>query len=176
MKAIMENKPLQEIATQSRPVHAPANPRPLANIQAAADLQNPYWILTYRHDSVLLTHSSHPDAKTILGTSLDEIKEARLFNATAEIRLWTYEGKWHARKREDLSNGTKSHVLDENRILIDDLARFVEPKLLPILKEKGTTSVHVRNYFEYDNDGMIRFTDARLVSLLDAKGVPVHAC
>ncbi len=142
-------------------------------------LGNACWGLLYHHDQVQVL-SIGQSTSALAAVDLDTIKEARFFSMQGEWKLWRYNNGWQARLRVD-DAGDKAHVLEENLALwgtkIEQGCTLKEEGrgcslVFPVALDDQALpyKVRVRSYFIYDADGLIRFTDARLMTFVDKTG------
>jgi len=106
----------------------------------------------------------------------------RLFNECFELYIWRYGKDFCYRIRED-GRGEPVNIYEEEHIVwgtgVENDAggiRLIEDRVTPIKFpyriKKGDLPIkyRIRNYFDFDRDGLIRFYDARLVEFIDRKG------
>lgn len=107
----------------------------------------------------------------------DLLLSVRIFNATDELHIFKYQDKYRSRLKTDGDHecqylqepflwGLKldgSAVYEPNRGMRLELPFKVNEQQLPL-------RYRVVNYYEFDDDGQIRFTDARLSHFLDRDG------
>ena len=150
----------------------------------ASELGDGYWCLVYKHDAVRLDHSRSRQFDELLNTPLKRLKEARFFSDGAEFKLWRYEDGLRARLRED-GRGVDARVFVEEMVLwgtdVKDERKLIEPGKgtvieLPFAVNDSHLPIKIRlnSYFDYDENGLIRFHDARLVVLVSKDGGPIH--
>lgn len=112
--------------------------------------------------------------------TLDYVTEIRMFSVSGELHLWKYGDvfKWRLRIDEEVAGdiniyeethimwGTevndekKNELIEEHRGMKIRFPRDINDEPLPI-------QYKVRNYFNFDDDGMIKFYDARLVQIFN---------
>ena len=104
------------------------------------------------------------------------------FNECFELYIWRYGKDFCYRIRED-GRGEPVNIYEEEHIVwgtgVENDAggiRLIEDRVTPIKFpyriKKGDLPIkyRIRNYFDFDRDGLIRFYDARLVEFIDRKG------
>lgn len=114
--------------------------------------------------------------------------EARIFHEDGELYLWKNGSSFHARKRLDYKEHGNSQCYDMNYaiwgrkkatdkkwIMLEEKERGLKVFVPSIRQIENNSKIFykVRNYYSYDEDGMIQFADARLCSLLDEQGNPL---
>lgn len=128
------------------------------------------WLVIYSYDKVVLDKFPHfPNHADII--ELDNIREARIFNKTGEVKIWRYNGKLNDRYRDDSElNIYKDQMnlwgnrMNENTLIQQD--RGIKLELpIKISQDKLPLKVHVNNYYEFNTDGLIVFKDARLTKI-----------
>lgn len=109
------------------------------------------------------------------------IKEIRMFSEKGELHLWKNFNDFRWRIRLDNEGEQKYNVYEEehyiwgtrvnNEKILEEVPRGINI-IFPISIKDQTLPLkyHVRNYFEYDNDGLIVFKDARLVKIMNNDG------
>ena len=108
------------------------------------------WMLIYKHDKVILEKFNLTSDK-LINLNLDDIKEARFFNTEDELKIWNYQGDFKMR----LFSETQKEFKEYNETML----------LQDCFKNKGT-KIKVKNYYKYDENGLIQFQDARLTEVL----------
>jgi len=88
--------------------------------------------------------------------SFDQFKEARVFNEGDELKFWHYQGEVKTR----LFSETKKPDYE----VYDD-----EMLLQKVFRKDGLQKVITKSYYTFNEDGLIRFEDARLVSIEECK-------
>ena len=109
-------------------------------------------------------------------------KEIRIFNKRAELHIWRYNERLYYRLRIDGEDELENIYEEEHIIWGTDIEKKENAALL---KEKRGTNIEVpykiekddlpikykvRNYFIYDENGLIKFHDARLVEFVNKEG------
>jgi len=136
--------------------------------------------ILYKHNEVIIGKIRNNKFFPSLDFSEKYIKEIRVFNKKGEIHVWWYNGGFCYRLRID-KEGEETNVYDEEHIIWGEKVEQKENSTL--LKEKRGTNIElpykiskddlpikykVRNYFTYDNNGLIKFFDARLLYFMKA--------
>jgi CRISPR-associated protein (TIGR03984 family) len=139
-------------------------------------------ILFYKYNEVIFGKYLNGELEIPSGTevTLSEIVELRAFSTEAELHLWTYNRQKLWRLRID-GVGDICNVYDETHILwgtkvehesdlIEEFRgmRFTLP--VKITNAALPLKYRVRNYFTFDEDGLIQFIDGRLIGLINNKG------
>jgi len=83
------------------------------------------------------------------------LQELRLFSPAGELRLWRDGEGFCYRLRTENGSGVPAECFDQTHLTWDDQRRRDFD-----LPERYT----VRTYVEYDDDGIARFVDARLMA------------
>ncbi|HHY73702.1 MAG TPA: TIGR03984 family CRISPR-associated protein [Bacillus bacterium] len=115
--------------------------------------------------------------------------EARIFHEDGELYLWKNGDEFQGRKRIDYKEpgdsqccdmkyaiwGRKKEADENNWIILEEKERGLKVFVPSTRKIENSSKIFykVRNYYSYDEDGMIQFKDARLCSLLDEQGNPL---
>lgn len=138
--------------------------------------------ILYKHNEVIMGKIGNNNFFPSIDFSEKYIKEIRVFNKKAEIHIWRYKGGFYYRLRID-KEGEETNIYDEEHIIWGEKVEQKENSTL--LKEKRGTNIElpykisdddlpikykVRNYFTYDNNGLIKFFDARLLYFMKANG------
>jgi len=136
--------------------------------------------ILYKHNEVVIGKIHNNDFFPSIDFFEKYIKEMRVFNEKGEIHIWWYNGEFCYRLRID-GEDDKTNVYDEEHIIWGEEAEQREKSTL--LKEKRGTNIElpykisdddlpikykIRNYFTYDNNGLIKFFDARLLYFMKA--------
>ncbi len=138
---------------------------------------------------VLYTHN-----EVVIGKVLDKqlfpqkdfgeiyFKEIRIFNKKAELHIWRYNGNFNYRIRIDGESELENIYEEEHIVWGTDIEEKENGALLKeergtnieipykIKKEDLPIKYKVRNYFTYDENGLIKFYDARLVEFVNKEG------
>ena len=144
--------------------------------EAAREIgEDSYWIL-YNQNKVLIGKGCQNLLDEEKEIELDILKNIRFFSIKGELYIWKYNDNFRWRLRidnegEDVKIYEEEHYRwniknekgsDKNRELI-----LHSSLTLSSLPEK----FKVYNYFRYDEDGLIKFYDARLVDFIDRQEV-----
>ena len=112
--------------------------------------------------------------------TLDYVTEIRMFSVSGELHLWKYGDvfKWRLRiddeVKGDINVYEETHIIWGTKVSIENKNELIEehrgmkirfPR--DINNEPLPIQYKVRNYFNFDEDGMIKFYDARLVQILN---------
>ena len=109
------------------------------------------WMLIYAHDKVILQNFDL-NSQDIINLNLDDIKEARIFNKNDELKIWNYQGN------------TKNRLFSETKK--DDCQEYDETMLLQDCFKSKENKIKVKNYYKYDDNGLILFYDAKLTEVI----------
>jgi hypothetical protein len=144
-----------------------------AFLVAQSELGNGFYVLAFKHDEVALCGPTGEAATALRQTGLDMVKEARLFSAGGELKLWRYEGGWRARLRLD-GQGDNVEMLEEQHLLDKRFAgrsAMIHDAVAGDVKDSAKPpAVAVQSYFSHDAEtGLISFYDARLVDIVPAE-------
>ena len=147
--------------------------------------EDKFWVLAHTSDRVILTGTS-PESVTsdLEGVSKENLQVLRAFNEEKELKIWGYHGKLHGRLVED--DGDKkvdqemflwgNDILDnpkEGKVILLEKGlgcRIEIPESFDVKKKDLPLKILVRNYYEFEHDGLLSFYDARLVKLLKRGG------
>jgi len=139
-------------------------------------------LIVYKYNQVYIASIKNGELN-VLGDqefTLEYITEIRMFSVSGELHLWKYGSgfKWRLRIDEEVEgdinvyeethimwgtevNGEKKNeLIEEYRGIKIRFPRDISNEPLPI-------QYKVRNYYDFDEDGMIKFYDARLVQILN---------
>lgn len=149
----------------------------------------PGLLLVHSHDAISLykiENSSISEPETRLTSLLlANILQLRLFSGQGELYMWNTEPNFQWRLRMDAQESSpESHIYEEahyiwgtnvaereNHFYLIEEHRGMQIQVpFPIRKDQIPLKYRVRNYFRYDEDGLIDFYDARLVNILDKNG------
>ena len=149
--------------------------------------------LVHMSDRVFFSSEKKGDLSAPLrALSIESLRELRAFNESGELRLWKSGGDIGWRLRID-DGSENANIYDEEHVLWGDKIAGESAEGL-ILRESGrgfsfrvppfgrTPSLPltlplkllVRNYYDFEEDGLLHFFDARLVSLKDQDGRDVE--
>lgn len=142
-------------------------------------------LLVYKYNQVYIG-SIIKDNLNVLGDDQFELKyitEIRMFSESGELHLWKYgdKFKWRLRIDEEVEGeihiyeekhviwGTKINTKNTNELVEEHRGMRIQfPR--EIINEPLPIKYEVRNYFNFDEDGMIKFYDARLVKIINNNG------
>lgn len=130
------------------------------------------WAVVYTYDKVILDKfPQFPNQANKI--EVETIREVRFFNPHGELKVWRYNGTLADRYRDDSEPNIYKDMMNlwgnrvNDKVLIQEgrgikltLPITIRPNQLPL-------KVHVNNYYEFDEDGLIIFKDARLVKITD---------
>lgn len=152
-------------------------------LEKSQELGDKVFLLVYKYHQVVIgkinngsLQIENPDELTI-----EYLKELRMFSTAGELYLWNQGCKFKYRLRLD-NRGDSAEIYDEEHLmwgtgLLDDKQTVVEtsrgPQVrfsFPLDEISTPLKYQVRNYLDYDDNGQIRFYDARLVGFVDANG------
>jgi len=142
-------------------------------------------LIVYKYNQAYIA-SINDSELNILGDpefSLEYITEIRMFSISGELHLWKYgsDFKWRLRIDEetegDINVYEETHIMwgtevdkEKKNELIEEYRGIKIRFPLDINEEPLPIKYKVRNYYDFDEDGMIKFYDARLVHVLNNKG------
>ncbi len=134
------------------------------------------WILVYSHRKIILEKMNRRSPETGRLT-LNEVGSVLIFSADDEFKLWVSRGQvgcrlWSACRRED------EHEYEEKMLLwgtrVENGTSLVEDGRGCRINFPGSISAFklplhlvVKNYYNFDENGLIRFYDARLTAIRD---------
>lgn len=134
------------------------------------------WILIYSHSEVILEKLNNLSNK-VKELNLSDIKEARVFNENDELKIWNYQGETKRRlfsnkKNTDYKEYEENMLLwgnkvKDNNVLQDSVKKNKIEFPIDISKYTLPLKVKVKSYYEFDDNGLIIFKDARLIKILD---------
>ena len=110
------------------------------------------WALIYKNDQIILDklEKIKGDLKAIV---FFDIKEARIFNENDELKLWKYNGKLKYRLFSETDQTAYEEPYEETMLLQG------------CFKEQGQ-KITVKNYYKYNENGLIQFQDARITEVI----------
>ena len=154
-------------------------------IEKSKQIGDKPFLLVYKHHEVLLGQVKENEIQLECKKQLtvEYLKELRMFSETGELYIWNQKGKFNYRLRIDEDESGIDHIYEESHYMWgnepdeNNKNTALEPNRGMRLKfpfslqnKKLPLKYLVRNYFDYDDNGQIRFYDARLVKFLDAAG------
>jgi len=113
------------------------------------NLSKDSWALIYAHDEVHLKKLSELKDE-VKNLTTDQYKEARIFNEDDELKIWHYQGKEKSRLFSKTDH-SKYEVYEDEMLLLE---RF-----------RKNSIIQTKSYYTFNEDGLIRFEDARLVKI-----------
>lgn len=133
------------------------------------------WVLVYANAEIILEQWDHLSDK-VKQLPMDDVLEARIFNEKDELKIWKYQGA--VKKRLFSKTGQEGYEAYEEKMLLwgdkvldntlVESGRGAEIKFpVKITQDRLPLKIHVNNYYNHDDDGLIRFHDARLVKITD---------
>ena len=138
-------------------------------------LKNNPWVLIYSHSEIILEQLDNLPDKVEALTSQD-ILEARIFNKEDEFKIWKYQGEIKSRlfsetKLENYEVYKENMVMWGDKVensVLKESGRGTEIKFpVKIISESLPLKIQVKNYYTYDDNGLIQFHDARLAGIID---------
>ncbi len=113
--------------------------------------------------------------------TVEYIKEIRMFSEEGELHLWKIFNDFRWRLRIDNEGEQKYNVYEEehyiwgtkvkNEKILEEAPRGIKIIFPFSINDQNLPLKYlVRNYFKYDNDGLIVFKDARLVKIMNNDG------
>ncbi len=144
-------------------------------------LGSAFLVLVHSNDRVFFSRENGKELSALLkDLSSDSLKELRAFNETGELRLWKMndEIRWRLRIDDEKNENIyeELHVLWGDKIgekscesvLLSESGRGFLFRIPPFAENPSLPlKMLVRNYFDFEEDGLLRFYDARIVSLMD---------
>lgn len=139
------------------------------------------WVLIYKHNEIILDKLNLLNNERKM-TPLNMIKECRIFSEHSEIKIWNYQNKTLHRICTDSDNQYNEYVeemiLWGNKIKDDKLIEVgrgceikfpfsIDNKSKENNKNKLPFKLIVKNLYQFDENGLIMFKDARLVKIVD---------
>lgn len=146
-------------------------------------LKPPIYLLVYKHHEIQIGMIDNGQIVLERQEELtrDYLKELRVFSEQGELHIWKQQGQFKYRLRVD-GEGDQVNVYEETHLMWglekDNDRTISEPNRgmrltlpLPFNVKDAVLPLRytVRNYFDYDDNGLIRFNDARLVRISDYK-------
>jgi CRISPR-associated protein (TIGR03984 family) len=147
---------------------------------------SPIFLIVHKHHEVSIGEVKE---KTIHLECAQELtpmllKELRMFSKNGELYIWKYEDKFNYRLRIDEEKEGDQYIYDEEHFMwcdkpgkdddytVYETNRGMRLKLPFPIKDESKLPLKylVRNYLTYDENGLIHFYDARLMTFLDANG------
>lgn len=140
-----------------------------------SQIGSPSWVLLHCYDSVGIY--TYPLKFPI---SVSKIRFLRFFSEGGELYLWKIgEDEYRERWKDDAANKTlpiypETHYLWGTQIkeknILKEKNRGMEIKFSFDISEYTPPFLYeVKNYYKFDEDGLIQFSDARLVRIQDNK-------
>jgi len=168
MGKVLEEKIKSKIIPGSINMNDPGQPSGIVGLAGKQYIgENGYWIY-YDQNEVIVGKGVKYLSKKKGISNKDILKEIRYFSEKGELHIWKYKGMFKYRIRVD-DSGDNTNIYDEEhfRWSIKEQNGGLKNIILKIDKdsltdEKLPKKFIVRNYFEYNEDGTIRFIDARL--------------
>jgi CRISPR-associated protein (TIGR03984 family) len=149
-----------------------------------ASLTGRIYLLVYKHHEILLGQVQDGEILVKKPEELtpEYLQEMRMFSPNGELYLWNQNGKINYRLRldeqGDITNrydeehfiwGQKTEKKDDHTVMeVNRGMRLTLP--FPVNNNECPLKYRVRNYLEFDDDGQIRFYDARLITFLNTHG------
>lgn len=147
-------------------------------------LNGKIYLLAYKHHEVQIGMIENGQIRIERQQELtrDYLKELRVFSQNGELYIWKQKQELKYRLRLDNAGEATEHIYDEDHFMwgnkIQDDRRTVYEEhrgmkfKMPfdISDSQLPLKYTARNYYDYDNNGLIRFFDARLVCFLDKNG------
>ena len=141
--------------------------------------------LAYRYQDVLLLAIQNEDINFSEPLILNEILEIRIFSSENEFHLWKNNQDYYWRVRSDDDQSELVNVYEQEHLLwgtklvndhiLQEGSRGISISLpFSISQDQIPLRYVVRNYFQYDSNGLIQFFDARLVCIKNNKGDEIH--
>ncbi|KKN48319.1 hypothetical protein LCGC14_0654110 [marine sediment metagenome] len=153
--------------------------------KANEELDGNCLLLVYKYNQVYIG-SIIKDNLNVLGDDQFELKyitEIRMFSESGELHLWKYGDDFKWRLRIDEEEEGEVHIYEEKHVIWGTKVNNENPDELveehrgmriqfpqEIINETLPLKYEVRNYFNFDDDGMIKFYDARLVRIINSNG------
>lgn len=153
-------------------------------LEKTKDLGSLINLLVFKHNEVqiglILNGAMQIDRPNELTAGL--LKELRAFSDAGELYIWNQGGKLKCRLRID--NGEDKELLqyEEEHYMwgtkVDGVAILEENRGMkytmpfPPAQVKKPLKYRVRNYYTFDDLGLIRFVDARLVRFINGDNAP----
>lgn len=150
----------------------------------AALLAGRIYLLVYKHHEVLIGEVQEGEVlvKKPGELTADYLQELRMFSSNGELYLWNQNGNMSYRLRLD-EQGDSTNRYDEEHFIwgkntdqkdehtVIEVNRGMRLTLpFPVYKNECPLKYRVRNYLEMDDEGQIRFYDARLITFLNTHG------
>ncbi len=138
-------------------------------------LNNNPWVLIYSYAEIILKKLNNLSEK-VKKLTVDDILEARIFNYEDELKIWKYHGEIKTRlfskvKQDNYEVYKENMLLWGNRVennVLKESGRGAEIKFpVEITSDRLPLKIQVKNYYTYDDNGLIQFHDARLAGIID---------
>lgn len=128
------------------------------------------WVL---HDQNKVLMGQIKNSAPIPDLKLETLKEFRLFSEKGELHIWKYGNEFKSRLRIDNDN-EKGDIYQEKHFTWGSKRgegefKNIQLKVDPSLGDRIPKKYLVYNYFDYDQNGLIKFYDARLVKFIEEK-------
>lgn len=131
------------------------------------------WVLVYYTNEVFFDEKNSLNIDSL---ELDKLLKVRFFNKNGELLIWKskndifkyriiFDGEKASENSFDREYFTWGNKIEDD--FIKEESRDIKIKLPKSLVKNGKNELKyvIRNYFAYDSDGLIYFTDYRLVDL-----------
>jgi CRISPR-associated protein (TIGR03984 family) len=158
--------------------------------EECTELGESVFVLIHTSDSVILSEArSGIPLCGLENIKFSTLNDLRAFNEKGELRIWKWNGKLKWRLRQDECGDEEVNKHDELHFLWGTQVERCSGEGY-ILHEKGRgCAIHVpwnvpekklplrmrvRNYYEFEDDGLLRFYDARIVTLEYSEGGALH--
>lgn len=153
--------------------------------KSAEKLRGKVWLLAYKHHEIQIGMIEDWQIKAERADELtpEYLRELRVFSKNGELYIWKQHQELKYRLRTD-GEGQTEKIYEEDHFMwgnakkddhtISEKGRGMEFRFpADIAENRLPLKYKVRNYYDYDENGLIQFRDARLVSFSDKNGEEV---
>lgn len=156
-------------------------------VEGAHRLGRNFLTLVHASDTVFFSREEGESPSPLLQrVSAESLQDLRAFTQSGELRLWKWNGEIRWRFRTDVADESAGEIetYDEKHVLWGNSCEESDGSMvaresgrgfafrLPVsAKDRSLPlKMYIRNYFTFEADGLLRFFDARIVSLTDNEG------
>lgn len=154
-------------------------------IEKTKELGSLIYLLVFKHNEVQIglirDGNMKLDRQEELAPSM--IKELRAFSSVGELYIWSQGEELKYRLRIDGNDGEKLHSYEEEHYMwgthvqrtfvIEENRGMKYTMPFPAAHLKMPLKYTVKNYYTFDELGLIQFQDARLVQFLNCSEIPL---
>jgi len=157
-------------------------------VEISPKLGTPLFLIVHKHHEVSIGEVKEKIICLERAKELTPLllKQLRMFSKKGELYIREYDGKFNYRLRIDEEKEGDAYIYDEEHFMwgnetADDRHTVIETNRgmkinfpFSIEGKDPPLKYLVRNYLRYDDNGLIHFYDARLMTFLDAQGEDLY--